>query len=372
MPWSTARRSARLSAGAGAGPQKQVLEHLVLCGAGATDASEAAETAGVAAGWTNRCRELVDAPANEMTPAALASAAEEIADTSPSLSYTELDEEDIEAAGLALFAAVARGSTAPARLIVLRYEPSSAQVDDVVAGFVGKAVTFDSGGLAEAAGSHGGHEVGHGGRGSGDCSHGRDRGARAPGAVSGSDRCVREHAGGRRRPPRRHREGPERHDGRDHQHRRRGTPDPRGRARVRTEPRGHAPDRPGDAHRRDRGRHGRRLRGPLRQRRRSAGAAPDRREASGDRLWPWPLHASYDRYIESPFADVKNSSLLRQGTPAYAARFLQRFAGDGAWAHVDMAGTGYLERGRGDYYHSLGATGFGVRLATELVRGLAE
>jgi leucyl aminopeptidase len=94
-------------------------------------------------------------------------------------------------------------------------------------------------------------------------------------------------------------------------------------------------------------------------------------EASGDIVWPMPLHPSYDRYLASEFADLKNSSLLRQGTPVYAARFLHAFAGDGPWAHVDIAGTSYLERGRGDYYGSLGATGFGVRLIAELVRGLA-
>jgi leucyl aminopeptidase len=95
-------------------------------------------------------------------------------------------------------------------------------------------------------------------------------------------------------------------------------------------------------------------------------------EATGDLVWPWPLHRSYRRYVESPFADLKNSSLMRQGTPVYAAEFLAAFAGDGPWAHVDMAGTGYLERGRNDYYQTLGATGFGVRLLVDLARGLAK
>jgi leucyl aminopeptidase len=353
--------------------KKQVLEHLVLCGAGATDASEAAETAGVAAGWTNRCRELVDAPANEMTPAALASAAEEIADTSPSLSYTELDEEDIEAAGLALFAAVARGSTAPARLIVLRYEPSSAQVDDIVVGFVGKAVTFDSGGLSlkpPAAMEDMKSDMAGGGAVIAAMGAIAELGLPVP-CLAVIAACENMPAGDAVRPG-------------DIVRGLNGTTveitntDAEGRL-ILADALVYARNL-GATHLIDLAT----LTGgivvamgdvyaalfanddDLLERLRIAG------EASGDRLWPWPLHASYDRYIESPFADVKNSSLLRQGTPAYAARFLQRFAGDGAWAHVDMAGTGYLERGRGDYYHSLGATGFGVRLATELVRGLAE
>ena len=179
MPWSTARRSARLSAGAGARPQEAGARAPSPVRSRGDRRLEAAETAGVAAGWTNRCRELVDAPANEMTPAALASAAEEIADTSPSLSYTELDEEDIEAAGLAPsrpWPAAARlrlglsssGTSRRARRSTTSSSASSA-----------RRVAVRLGGLAEAAGSHGGHEVGHGGRGSGDCSHGRDRGARA-------------------------------------------------------------------------------------------------------------------------------------------------------------------------------------------------
>ena len=46
---------------------------------------------------------------------------------------------------------------------------------------------------------------------------------------------------------------------------------------------------------------------------------------------------------------MKNGSTLRQGSPVLAAKFLQEFAGDGPWAHVDMAGPGFLERSRGDY-----------------------
>jgi leucyl aminopeptidase len=68
---------------------------------------------------------------------------------------------------------------------------------------------------------------------------------------------------------------------------------------------------------------------------------------------------------------MKNSSTLRQGTPLYAANFLEEFVGEGPWAHLDIAGTAYLERGRDDYYASVGATGFGVRLLAELAQRLA-
>jgi leucyl aminopeptidase len=92
---------------------------------------------------------------------------------------------------------------------------------------------------------------------------------------------------------------------------------------------------------------------------------------SGDLVWPFPLHPRYRRYIDSAFADMKNGSTLRQGSPALAAEFLQEFAGDGPWMHVDMAGPAFLERSRGDYLRVPGGTGYGVRLIAELGRLVA-
>ena len=94
-------------------------------------------------------------------------------------------------------------------------------------------------------------------------------------------------------------------------------------------------------------------------------------EASGDHAWIWPLHETYRRYIDSSFADMKNSSEFRQGSPILAARFLEEFVGEGPWAHLDIAGTAYLERGRDDYYDCGGATGYGVRLLVELADRLS-
>jgi leucyl aminopeptidase len=93
-------------------------------------------------------------------------------------------------------------------------------------------------------------------------------------------------------------------------------------------------------------------------------------ERSGDLVWPFPLHDRYRRYVDSTFADMKNSSTLRQGSPVLAAKFLEEFAGDGPWAHIDMAGPGFLERSRGDYYRVPGGTGYGVRLIAELASSL--
>jgi leucyl aminopeptidase len=94
-------------------------------------------------------------------------------------------------------------------------------------------------------------------------------------------------------------------------------------------------------------------------------------EASGDHAWPWPLHSRYRRFVDSHFADMKNSNIRAQGVPVLAAEFLHEFAGDGPWAHVDMAGTGYLTWPRHDYLWQKGGTGYGVRLICELAQRLA-
>ena len=95
-------------------------------------------------------------------------------------------------------------------------------------------------------------------------------------------------------------------------------------------------------------------------------------ETSGDHTWPFPLHRRYRRYVESSYADLKNSSELRQGSPVLAAEFLREFAGDGPWAHLDMSGPGFLERSRGDYLTQRGGTGYGVRLIVELAQALSR
>src|SRR5215210_7178078 len=94
-------------------------------------------------------------------------------------------------------------------------------------------------------------------------------------------------------------------------------------------------------------------------------------ETSGDHLWRLPLHPRYRRYVDSTFADLKNSSTHREASPVLAAEFLREFAGEGPWAHLDIAGPAYLERSRGDYLTQRGGTGYGVRLIAELAQGLA-
>jgi leucyl aminopeptidase len=92
-------------------------------------------------------------------------------------------------------------------------------------------------------------------------------------------------------------------------------------------------------------------------------------ERSGEHVWPLPLHDTLRRLFRSDVADMANSSDARMAGPIYAGRFLQEFAGEGPWAHVDIAGTAFLERSRGDEF-AKGGTGFGVRLLVELADSL--
>jgi leucyl aminopeptidase len=83
-------------------------------------------------------------------------------------------------------------------------------------------------------------------------------------------------------------------------------------------------------------------------------------EASGDKLWRFPLSPAYDKLIDSNIADIKNIGPREAGSIT-AAQFLKRFVGEGvAWAHLDIAGMAWHDKD-GPVY-AKGATGYGVRL----------
>jgi leucyl aminopeptidase len=104
------------------------------------------DRARVAAGAANAARDLQNLPSNVATPSFLAERAAEIADDYESLEVELFDRDAIEAHGMGAFAAVAQGTVAEPRLIVLRYRPPGAAGPHL--GYVGKAVTFDTGGIS--------------------------------------------------------------------------------------------------------------------------------------------------------------------------------------------------------------------------------
>jgi leucyl aminopeptidase len=120
------------------------LESLEVAGE-SVDADEV-EHGRIVAAAANAARDLQNLPANVATPSFLAERAAEIADQHDALELEVLDREAIASRGMGAFASVAQGSDVEPRLIVLRYRPSGAKGAHL--GFVGKAVTFDTGGIS--------------------------------------------------------------------------------------------------------------------------------------------------------------------------------------------------------------------------------
>ena len=85
----------------------------------------------------------------------------------------------------------------------------------------------------------------------------------------------------------------------------------------------------------------------------------DASAASGDALWRMPIQDSYRAQLESPYADVSNLGTPGAGTLT-AAAFLEKFTDKVPWAHLDIAGMAWTSKTSGNL--SVGATGFGVRV----------
>ena len=91
---------------------------------------------------------------------------------------------------------------------------------------------------------------------------------------------------------------------------------------------------------------------------------------TGDALWRLPLSPAYDKLLDSPIADMKNIGPKGAGSIT-AAQFIQRFVRDGTpWAHCDIAGMVWAEKPGQTW--GKGATGYGVRLMDRLIADTAE
>ena len=208
-------------------------ERLILVGSDDDALRESGERAATVATAANRARDLANTGANLLTPEKLADRALELAAEHANLSAEALGLDEARELGMGAFSAVAQGSHNPPRMIVLRYEPPS-PAGEVLLGLVGKAVTFDTGGISIKKALYmedmkgdmaGGATVIEG------------LGAIAELglplrtlAVVGADRELRRR---RRLQARRHPPSPERQDDRGDEHRRRGAPRARGRAHAR-------------------------------------------------------------------------------------------------------------------------------------------
>lgn len=86
--------------------------------------------------------------------------------------------------------------------------------------------------------------------------------------------------------------------------------------------------------------------------------------ASGERVWPFPFDADYDKALESHLADVRQCTLEGEADHILAGRFLSRFVADRPWLHIDLSSSSHKG---GLAQIPTDTTGFGIRFTLELL-----
>jgi leucyl aminopeptidase len=327
------------------------------------DVSAGVQAGRVGAEAANRARDLGNAPANTLTPEAVAARAREL----DGVEVDVLGRAEIEAAGMGAFAAVAQGSDREPQLITLRCEPPGAR--GPLVGLIGKAVTFDTGGysIKAAARMHemkfdmcGGAAVLEATRAIAQLG----LPLRLVGVIGATENMI---SGRSVRPG----------------------DIVRSKAGVtievnNTDAEGRLVLADCITHARDRGAErlldiatltagvvttfGSVHAGLMGNDDDWCGAVAAAGEATGERVWRLPLDPLYRELIKGRYGDVSNTAEPRKAVSIAAAEFLHRFAGDVPWAHLDIAG---VADDLGRPYAQKGASGWGVRLLIELARRLA-
>lgn len=330
------------------------------------DVSEPVAIGTVVAEAQNRARDLQNLPGNEATPSFLAARAREIAAEADGIAVEVLGEQEIRERGMGAFAAVAQGSEQEAQLIVLRY--AGADANGPLLALVGKAVTFDSGGISLKPGARmsemkfdmsGGAAVLE--------AVGAIARLRLPIRVLGIVGATENMPSGRAVKPG------------DIVRASNGTTieivntDAEGRlvladclayAVAQGAERiidfatltGAIVTALGDSHA-----------GLLSNDDDWAAAVEEAARVAGEPVWRLPLHESYADLIRGRYADIMNAVESRKAGSITAAEFLHRFVGDVPWAHVDIAGTAW---DNGKPYAGAGGSGWGVHTLVALARRL--
>ena len=312
----------------------------------------------------NDARDLQNRPGNDLTPSALAEQRGALGEEIDGLSVQVEGREGIIARGMGAFAAVAQGSDEEPALITLRYEGSGAKGPTL--GFVGKAVTFDSGGISLKPGAK-----------MAEMKFDMSGGAAVLEAVAAIARLklpVRLVA-----------------------------------VVGATEnlPSGHSV-KPGDIVTASNGKTievnntdaegrlvladclchavaegaeqivdlatltgavivalGSTYAGLMSNDDEFAGRITGAGERTGEIVWRLPLHPEYDELVKGQYGDLDNAPEARKAGTIVGASFLSNFVGEVPWAHLDIAGSAWdLDRA----YVGKGASGYGVRLLVELAR----
>ena len=351
-------------------PPPPRVERLLICAPGEDQAlAEPVASATVAANAVNRARELQALPANVVTPSYLADRAREIANAHDAVEVEVLGRDEITGRGLGGLAAVGKGSAQEPQLISLRY--SGGTSDGERLGLVGKAVTFDTGGISIKPAARmeemkmdmsGGAAVLE--------TVAAVAELRLPVNVVACVPSAENMPGGRATRP----------------------------GDIITQLNGKTVEITNtDAEGRliladaltycvrelgaDRLVDIATLTGAVIVALGSTYAAlvasddewAERVVAAGERtgelLWRLPLHPEYRELVRGRDADLVNSSSKRKASTIYAAEFLREFTDEVPWAHLDIAGTAW-DVGRA--YVGTGPTGFGVRLLVDLLRASAD
>jgi leucyl aminopeptidase len=379
---ASADERAGASASAGAtetetSPPPKHLERLIVSAPdlddGAGDAGRAQELqarvaeAALVAERANAARDLQNRPANDLTPTTLAEHALELAGAIEGLSVEVEGRAGIIAREMGAFAAVAQGSEEEPALITMRYEPASgARPGTPVLGFVGKAVTFDSGGISLKPGAK-----------MAEMKFDMSGGAAVIEAVAAIARL--------------------------------GLPVQLVAVVGATEnlPSGRSV-KPGDIVTAMNGRtievnntdaEGRLVLADCLCHAVGLGAERiidlatltgaviialgstysglmgnddewvqriiDAGQQTGEIAWRLPLHEEYDELVKGTYGDLDNAPEARKAGTIVGAAFLSSFIGETPWAHLDIAGSAW-ELGRA--YVGKGASGYGVRLLVELAK----
>jgi leucyl aminopeptidase len=331
------------------------------------DLAEPVSRARVAVEAQNRTRDLQNLPGNVATPDFLAARAREVADGHGSLSFESFGRDAIREMGMGAFTAVAQGSYEEPQLIVLRYSGPSASGPHL--GLVGKAVTFDTGGISiKPAGKM--HEMKFDMSGGAAVIEAMDAIAtlELPVTVTAIVPSTENMPSGRSMKPG------------DIVTAMNGTTieinntDAEGRL-ILADALCYAVDQGAE-----------RLvdiatltgaivvalgstyAGLFANDDDWYGQVEAAGEAAGERGWRMPLHQEYLELTKGQYADLTNASEVRKAPSSYAAEFLRQFVDDRPWVHMDVAGTAW---NTGAPYVGSGASGFGTRTFIELASRLS-
>ncbi|HEX4837723.1 MAG TPA: leucyl aminopeptidase [Solirubrobacteraceae bacterium] len=346
----------------GADSKPKRLERLIVSGDG--DLQTVVSEAAVVSEAVNEARDLQNRPANDLTPTALGEHARKLASEIEHLSAEVEGRERILARSMGAFAAVAQGSEQEPALIVLRYEPPGA--GGPLLGFVGKAVTFDSGGISLKPGAKmaemkfdmsGGAAV--------ICALAAIARMRLPVRIVAVVGATENLPSGRSVKP--------------------GDIVTASNGKTievnNTDAEGRLVLADCLCHAVSLGAErivdlatltgaviialGSTYAGLIASDDTLAARVSQAGERSGEIVWRLPLHEEYDELIKGKYGDLDNAPEGRKAGTIVGAAFLSNFVGDTPWAHLDIAGSAW-DLGRA--YAAKGASGYGVRLLVELAR----